>query len=288
MELSHTAFMSADPLEERKNSPVPRLVHKYRSKAIIIASDNCFAYCRHCTRKNTVINGNGEITAGQIAEIIKYLEKTPQINDVLITGGDPLTLCDGALEYLVSRIRSVAHIFTIRIGTRAFLSFPARITEALADMLAKYHPVWVNTQFNHPCEITESAKAACEKFLNRGIPLGNQSVLMKGINDSYGVMEELLLSLIKIRVRPYYLYQCDLVRGTEHFATDYTLGMDLIENLRETVPGYGIPRFIVDSADGKIVAEHSNIISQENGKLLLKRPVRTGSGGEEFENRADV
>jgi lysine 2,3-aminomutase len=271
-ELTHNALLDDDPLLERAHSPTPRLVHRYPDRAVIFASDFCFAYCRHCTRKNTVLNGGGRITEEEIAEIVDYLRKTPAIGDVLITGGDPLTLEDTVLESLICQIRTVPHVSTIRIGTRAVAAAPMRITEQLADMLKKYHPLWVHVQFNHPSEITEAARQACAILLSRGISLNNQSVLLKGVNDDAAVMRELLLKLIQIRVRPYYLYQCDQVRGTRHFMTDPHVGMDIISKLQGNIPGYAMPRFVIDvcGGGGKIVTEHSNILCEDAEKLTLK------------------
>lgn len=271
-ELIHISGLSEDPLLEKKNSPVKRLVHKYPDKVAVFASDFCFAYCRHCTRKNTVINGGGIIKDHEIDDIIDYLQKTPEVNDVLITGGDPFVLGDEQLEKLISRIRSVPHVSTIRLGTRAIVAAPMRITEDLADMLSKYHPLWVHVQFNHPCEITEMSKKACELLLSRGIPLNNQSVLLKGINDDEQTIKELLLSLIKMRIRPYYLYQCDSVKGVGHFISDVECGMNIIKNLQGTISGYAIPRFVIDVCGngGKIVAEYSNLVRREEDRLILR------------------
>ena len=275
-ELTQHDLLSNDPLSEGENTPVARLVHKYPDRAAIFASDFCFAYCRHCTRKNTVLTGLGMITEKEILDIIGYLEKSPEINDVLITGGDPLTLDDSVLENLINRIRLIPHISTIRIGTRAVVSAPMRITEELVGMLRKYHPVWVHVQFNHPAEITSEARQACERLLSAGIPLNNQSVLLKGINDNTETMRELLLALISIRIRPYYLYRCDYVRGTGHFLTEVCTGMDIISALQGTIPGYALPRFVLDTCGigGKIAVEHSGILYEDDEKLILR-----GTGG---------
>lgn len=279
-ELEDDELLRDDPLVEEENSPVPRLVHKYPDRVIIFASDICFMYCRHCTRKNTVISGNSIITKEEIEKIVEYLKNTPQISDVLITGGDPLTLDDDLLENIISKIREVKHISTIRIGTRAMVTAPMRITEELATMIAKYHPVWINTHFNHPSEITAESKKACDILLSKGIPLGNQSVLLKGVNDDKETMRELLLKLISIRVRPYYLYQCDYVKGVKHLMTDYRVGMDIIGRLWGQISGYAIPKFIIDvpGMGGKIIVEPNNILEKSDEKLVLR-----GFTGEEVE-----
>lgn len=269
-ELTSGNHFVEDPLNEERFSPVPFLVHKYPDRAAFMASSSCFMYCRHCTRKNTAINRRPP-NETEFEAILDYLKKTTGIRDVLITGGDPLTLSDELLEYYISEIRAVSHIETLRIGTRAVVTYPARITEKLADMLAKYHPVWLNTQFNHPAELTKEAKRACDILLSRGIPLGNQSVLMKGINDDVNIMEKLVTGLIRMRVRPYYLYQLDNVKGTEQFYVPYTKGIEMIEELHRRVSGYAVPRFVIDAPGengGKIVVEQNHVL--EAGEDYVK------------------
>lgn len=271
-ELVNPAYTEDDPLHEGNFSPVPFLVHKYPDRAAFFICNTCFMYCRHCTRKNTVIQ-DGRITKAQFEDVLDYLKKTTQIRDVLITGGDPLTLDDETLDYFLSQLRSIEHIQTLRIGTRAPVVQPDRITPQLADTLAKHHPLWVNTHFNHPLEITPEAEAACSLLLSRGIPLGNQTVLLKGVNDDIDTMEQLVLGLIRIRVRPYYLYQCDYVKGTAHFHTPYRLGMDMIRQLRSRVSGYAVPRFVIDvpgERGGKITMEDSNLLEDRGDHLLLR------------------
>ncbi|MBQ1256413.1 MAG: KamA family radical SAM protein [Clostridia bacterium] len=277
-ELQNPGHFEDDPLHEGNFSPVPYLVHKYPDRAAFFICNTCYMYCRHCTRKNTVIK-NERVTKEQFEDVIAYLKKTTQIRDVLITGGDPFTLSDETLNYFLTRLREIEHIQTLRIGTRAIVVKPDRITEKLADMLSKHHPLWINTHFNHPSEITPEAAKACDILLSRGIPLGNQTVLLKGVNDDIDTMEQLVLGLIRIRVRPYYLYQCDNVCGTSHFHTDYKLGMDIIQELRRRVSGYAVPRFVIDvpgPRGGKITTEYTNFISDQGDKLLL----RAFDGGE--------
>ncbi len=271
-ELENPSHFEDDPLDEGDFSPVPFLVHKYPDRAAFFICNSCYMYCRHCTRKNTVIR-NQRVTREQFEDILDYLRKTPQIRDVLITGGDPLTLSNDELEYFLSRIRAIDHIQTMRIGTRAIVVHPARITDELADMLAKYHPLWINTHFNHPREITPETTRACDTLLRRGIPLGNQSVLLKGVNDDIDTMEQLVLGLIRIRVRPYYIYQCDCVKGTAHFHTDYRLGMEIMQQLRQRVSGYAVPRFVIDvpgARGGKITTEYSNLLEDKGDHLILR------------------
>lgn len=270
-ELEQDPLLEDDPLEEGVFSPVPFLIHKYRDRALFLASPQCFVYCRHCTRKNTAINSRVP-SETEFQAVLDYLRKADGIRDVLISGGDPLTLSDELLEHYIEGIRGVSHIETIRIGTRAIVTCPVRITEKLADMLSKYHPVWVNTQFNHPREITAEAAQACSLLLSRGIPLGNQSVLMKGINDDIDTMEKLVTGLVRIRVRPYYLYQADNVKGTNAFYTPYTKGLMMMEELRRRVSGYAVPRFIIDVPGpngGKVTAEENHIIEAGSDYLLM-------------------
>ena len=271
-ELDNPAYFQDDPLNEEECSPVPYLTHKYTDRAAFYACNSCFMYCRHCTRKNTVIKSR-RVSHSQFEEILRYLERTPQIRDVLVTGGDPLTLEDGELEYYISRLHSIPHVQTLRIGTRAPVAEPSRITGRLADTLSKYHPLWINTHFNHPDEVTPEAAEACNILLSRGIPLGNQTVLLKGVNDNIDIMEELVLKLIHIRVRPYYIYQCDQVRGTAHFHTRYQLGMEIIQQLRTRVSGYAVPRFVIDVPGvhgGKVTMEYNNLLRDEGDKLILR------------------
>lgn len=271
-EMENSCHFEDDPLHEGNFSPVPYLVHKYPDRAALFLCNTCFMFCRHCTRKNTVIKGE-RVTMEQFEDICEYLKKTTAIRDVLITGGDPLTLPDKTLDVFLTRLREIKHIQTIRIGTRAIVVKPDRITDELADMLSKHHPIWINTHFNHPCEITPQAERACDILLRRGIPLGNQTVLLKGVNDDIDTMEQLVLSLIRIRVRPYYLYQCDNVRGTGHFHTDYRLGMEMIRELKRRVSGYAVPRFVIDvpgPRGGKVTTEYTNFIEDQGDTLLLR------------------
>lgn len=271
-ELDNPIHFEDDPLHEGNFSPVPFLVHKYPDRVAFFICNSCFMYCRHCTRKNTVIK-NARVTKEQFEDILDYLRRTPQVRDVLITGGDPLTLDDETLDYFLTKLRSIEHIQTMRIGTRAIVVEPSRITDKLADMLAKHHPLWINTHFNHPSEITPEAINACDILQRRGIPLGNQTVLLKGINDDIDTMEQLVLGLIRIRVRPYYLYQCDCVKGTAHFHTPYKLGMELVQQLRSRVSGYAVPRFVIDvpgPRGGKITTEYTNLLEDQGDQLLLR------------------
>lgn len=261
-----------DPLNEQKYEKVPFLVHKYYSRAAFMCSNVCRMNCRHCTRKNTVMS-NQIAKKDNLPAALDYVRAHPEITDILITGGDPLVLDRDLLEYYLAGFRSIPSVNTIRIGTRVPVTDPDLITDELADMLAKYHPLWLFTQFNHPKEITEKSTEACNKLLKRGIPLGNQSVLLRGINDSEETLVSLYTKLIGIRVRPYYLYLCDRVNGTAHFYTDYKVGMELIEKMRYKLPGYAVPKFIIDADGdngGKVTLEQNHILKATDKYLLLK------------------
>lgn len=271
-ELENRKNYGEDPLKEGRYSVVPHLVHKYYDRAAFIASDTCNMFCRHCTRKNTAIQGKLPTTE-EFLQVLGYLKEHSQIRDVLITGGDPLCLPMEKLEYYIGEIRKISSVQTIRIGTRLPVVDPEKITEELADMLKKYHPVWIFTQFNHSKEITKEAAVACDRLLCRGIPLGNQSVFLKGINDNAEEMEKLLTELIRIRVRPYYLYQCDKVMGTEHFLREYQKAVEILEEIRYRVPGYAVPKFVIDADGeygGKVTIEENHILEETEKYLILK------------------
>ncbi len=271
-ELRPMSALWGDPLEEGRFSPVKGVIHKYPAKAALVVTGKCFAYCRHCTRKNTRLQEDRELTARELEAAFDYIAKTPAIKDVLITGGDPFTLTDEALDRILSALRSIPHVSTLRIGTRSVVAAPMRITEKLADTIKKYHPVWINIQCNHWAEISPEMEKACDLLLSRGIPLGNQSVLLKGINNNRKTMEALLLRLIQLRVRPYYLYQCDPVKGTGHFMTPYNEGILLLRSLLGHLPGYALPRFIVDTPGkgGKIPVDSGAVLEAEEGRMVLR------------------
>jgi len=262
-----------DPLNEFSYEVTPFLVHKYYSRAAFFCSNICRMNCRHCTRKNTVMS-NRIADRDALGPAVEYIKKHPEIKDLLLTGGDPLALPMDLLEYYLEGFRPLVN--TIRIGTRVIVTDPARITDELCDMLAKYHPLWIFTQFNHPKEVTKEAAEACDRLLRRGIPLGNQTVFLKGINADADVLEDLYTKLIGIRVRPYYLYICDKVRGTAHFYADHRLGMEVLEKLRYRLPGYAVPKLIIDADGengGKVSIEKNHILEETEDYLVL--PGRT-------------
>ena len=219
-----------DPLHEDEDSPVPGLTHRYPDRVLFLITDMCSMYCRHCTRRRFAGQKDGTSPEDNIQKAIDYIAKTPQVRDVLLSGGDGLMVSDRLLESIIQRLRAIPHVEIIRIGSRVPVVCPQRITDDLVNMLKKYHPIWVNTHFNHSDEITPEATEACAKLANAGIPLGNQSVLLKGVNDCPFVMKKLVHNLVKIRVRPYYIYQCDLSMGIEHFRTSVSKGIEIIES----------------------------------------------------------
>lgn len=261
-----------DPLHEDEDSPVPGLTHRYPDRVLLLITDMCSMYCRHCTRRRFAGQKDGESSIERINKAIDYIAKTPQVRDVLLSGGDALLVSDKMLETIVQRLREIPHVEIIRIGSRVPVVCPQRITDDLVNMLKKYHPVWVNTHFNHPNEITAEATEACAKLANAGVPLGNQSVLLRGINDCTYVMKKLVHALVKIRVRPYYIYQCDLSMGLEHFRTPVSKGIEIIESLRGHTSGYAVPTFVVDApgGGGKTPVMPTYIISQSPTRVVLR------------------
>lgn len=261
-----------DPLSEDEDSPVPGLTHRYPDRVLFLITDQCSMYCRHCTRRRFAGQTDAPVNKAQIDGCIDYIARTPQVRDVLLSGGDALLMSDDRLEDIISRLRAIPHVEIIRIGSRVPVVMPQRITEDLVNMLKKYHPLWLNTHFNHPSEITNESKEACELMANAGIPLGNQSVLLKGVNDCVHVMTELVQKLVKIRVRPYYIYQCDLSFGLEHFRTSVSKGIEIIEGLRGHTSGYAVPTFVVDApgGGGKIPVMPNYVISQSPNKVVLR------------------
>jgi len=238
-----------DPLNEDENSPVPRLTHRYPDRVLLLITDRCPMYCRFCTRKRMVGRAS-DITEKTIAKGLEYIRNHTEIRDVLLSGGDPLMVNDHKLERVISRLRAIPHVEVIRIGTKFPCVSPSRITVDLCNMLKKYHPIFLNTHFNHPREITEESRKACEMLVDAGIPVGCQTVLMKGVNDDPEIMKELMHKLLMMRVRPYYLYQADLTRGTMHFRTRVEVGLQIIQALRGHTTGFAIPQFVIDAPGG--------------------------------------
>jgi len=260
-----------DPLFEEVDSPVKGLTHRYPDRVLFLITDQCGMYCRHCTRRRLAGERDKPRTKEELMAGIEYIREHTEINDVLLSGGDALLVSDNILELIIKELRKIPHIDVIRIGTRASSTLPMRITDNLVEMLKKYHPIWLNTQFNHYKEITDESKKAILKLVDAGIPVGNQSVLLKGINDCPIIQKKLVNELVKIRVRPYYLYQCDLSQGISHFRTSVGKGIEIIENLRGHISGFKIPTYIVDTlGGGKIPIFPDYLISMSDRKVILR------------------
>lgn len=271
-ELWNPPFLREDPLNEEGDMPVRGLVHRYPDRALLIATSACAMYCRHCTRKRVTGCRETRISAARLGRTVEYLKSHPGIRDVVVSGGDPFTMTTSAIETVLSALRSVPSVEIIRIGTRTPVTLPFRITSDLVSMLRKYQPVWVNTHFNHPVEITPESAAACAMLADAGIPVGNQTVLLRGVNDTPAVMEELLRGLIRMRVRPYYLFQCDLVRGIEHFRTPLARGIEIMEHLRGRLSGIAIPTFVVDlpGGSGKVPVLPEYVVSRRADATVFR------------------
>ena len=261
-----------DPLHEDEDSPVPGLTHRYPDRVLFLITDMCSMYCRHCTRRRFAGQNDCESPSERIQRCIDYIAKTPTVRDVLLSGGDALMVSDKMLESIIQRLRAIPHVEIIRLGSRTPVVCPQRITDDLVNMLKKYHPIWLNTHFNHPNEMTPEASAALAKLADAGIPLGNQSVLLRGVNDCVHIMKRLVHLLVKNRVRPYYIYQCDLSMGLEHFRTPVSKGIEIIENLRGHTSGYAVPTFVVDApgGGGKTPVMPNYVISQSPNKVILR------------------
>lgn len=271
-ELHISAADIQDPLHEDADSPVPGLTHRYPDRVLFLITDQCAMYCRHCTRRRFAGQKDASSPLERIDRCIDYIARTPQVRDVLLSGGDALLVPDKRIEYILQKLREIPHVEIIRFGSRTPVVMPQRITPEFCEMIKKYHPVWLNTHFNHPNEITPEAKLACERLANAGVPLGNQSVLLRGINDCTHVMKKLVHELVKIRVRPYYIYVCDLSMGIGHFRTPVSKGIEIIENLRGHTSGYAVPTFVVDApgGGGKIPVMPNYLVSQAPGRVVVR------------------
>lgn len=264
--------MVEDSLNEDAHSPVPGLVHRYPDRVLMLVTTQCASYCRYCTRSRLVGDPSVQFSRGDYDRQIDYIARTPQIRDVLLSGGDPLVLPPKILEDILRRLRAIEHVEIIRIGSRVPVFMPQRITPELVAMLRQFHPLWMNVHFNHAKELTPEAAQALALLADAGIPLGAQTVLLAGVNDSVEVMKELVHKLVMNRVRPYYLYQCDLVHGAGHFRTTVSKGIEIIEGLRGHTSGYAIPTYVVDApgGGGKIPVMPQYLISQAPGKVVLR------------------
>lgn len=264
--------MMEDSLAEDRHSPVPGLVHRYPDRVLMLVTTQCASYCRYCTRSRIVGDPSATFSTAEFEMQLDYLRRTPQVRDVLLSGGDPLTLAPKVLEKLLTALREIPHIEIIRIGSRVPVFMPMRVTDELCDVLQCYHPFWLNIHVNHPNEISLELATACDKLTRAGIPLGNQSVLLAGVNDCIHIQRKLVQDLVRIRVRPYYLYQCDLVDGAGHFRTPVSKGIEIIEGLRGHTSGYAVPTFVVDApgGGGKIPVNPTYLISSSDHKIALR------------------
>jgi len=271
-ELNIVSSEIKDSLSEDKDSPEKGIIHRYPDRVLFEVTNRCSMYCRHCTRKRRVGDQDYVLSKTILKKGINYIKKTPAIRDVLLSGGDPFMLPDDCLDWILGEIQKIPHVEVIRIGTRMPVVLPYRITDNLVRVLKEYHPIWINTHFNHPREITTSAKVALAKLANAGIPLGNQTVLLAGVNDCPRIMKKLVHKLVQNRVRPYYLYQCDLSEGLSHFRTPVSKGIEIIEALIGHTSGFAVPRYVVDApgGGGKIPLTPNYLISWSTNKVILR------------------
>ncbi len=273
--VSETVFSRLDlhdPLAEDADSPAPGLTHRYPDRVLLLITDYCGMYCRFCTRRRFVAHDHGIQSLRALEPAFQYLEKAKEVRDVLLSGGDALMVSDGYLESVLKRLREIDHIEIVRIGSRVPCTTPQRITPELVSMLSKYHPLWLNTHFNHPKEITPEASKALAMLADAGIPLGCQTVLLRGVNDCPTIMKRLMHKLVMNRVRPYYIYQCDLSEGIEHFRTKVSKGIEIMEHLRGHTSGYAVPTFVVDApgGGGKIPVGPNYVVSMSDKKVVLR------------------
>jgi lysine 2,3-aminomutase len=271
-ELIVTKFDIKDPLAEDKDSPVACITHRYPDRLLFLVSNTCSMYCRHCTRKRKVGDVDSIPTKQEIMKGINYIKENLMVGDILLSGGDPFMLSDDYLDWILTELQKIPHVEVIRIGTRIPAVLPYRVTDELVAVLKKHHPIWINTQFNHPREITTSAEKSLKKLADAGIPLGNQSVLLAGVNDCPRIIKNLLHKLVKNRVRPYYMFQCDLSEGLSHFRTPVGKGIEIMENLIGHTSGFAVPRYVIDAPDGggKIPIMPQYIISWGTNKVILR------------------
>ncbi len=271
-ELVPFTAMMEDSLAEDRHSPVPGLVHRYPDRVLMLVTTQCATYCRYCTRSRIVGDPAATFSRAEFEMQIEYLQRTPQVRDVLLSGGDPLVLAPKILDEILRRLREIEHIEIVRIGSRVPVFLPMRITDELCEMLQKYHPLWLNIHVNHSNEISQELAEATDRLTRAGIPLGNQAVLLAGVNDNIHIQRQLVHDLVRIRVRPYYLYQCDLVEGAGHFRTPVAKGIEIMEGLHGHTSGYAVPQFIVDApgGGGKIPVAPNYLLSMSDHKIILR------------------
>jgi lysine 2,3-aminomutase len=271
-EYTYRAVGEEDPLGEEQYSPVPGITHRYPDRVLMVVSNLCAIYCRYCTRKRTMYES--AVPDIEIDRMVDYIARTPSVRDVVVSGGDPLTFSVPVLERVLAKLRAIPHLEIIRIGSRVPVAIPQKIDDEMCQMLQKYHPLWINVHYNHPRELTPEAAQACDRLTRAGIPLNNQSVLLKGVNDDVPTMKALIHGLMRMRVRPYYLYQCDPVRGAEHFRTTIAKGVEIMEGLRGHTSGLAIPTYVVDApgGGGKIPVGPKYLLAYEpeEGRAILR------------------
>ena len=291
-ELEFAKYEEADPLHEDTDSSCAGLTHRYPDRVLFLITDQCSMYCRHCTRRRFAGTCDAEVPKQQIDNCIEYIRNHPEVRDVLLSGGDSLLVSDELLEYIISRVRAIPHVEIIRLGSRTPVVMPQRITPELCNIFKKYHPIWLNTHFNCPQEITEEAARATTMLADAGVPLGNQSVLLAGVNDCVHVMLKLVNELVRIRVRPYYIYQCDPSLGLSHFRTTVSKGIEIMEALRGHTSGYCVPTFVVDApgGGGKTPVMPTYVISQTPRKVILRNfegVITTYTEPEHYDNKCN-
>jgi lysine 2,3-aminomutase len=273
-EYLHSAGEAVDPLGEDRDSPVPGIVHRYPDRALFLVANSCASNCRYCTRSRMVENPDNQsiFFQAQWEQAISYIDGHPEIRDVLLSGGDPLTLSDEKLDWLLSRLRRIPHVEFLRIGTKVPVVMPQRITASLTRVLKRYHPLWMSIHFTHPEELTPETVEACGRLADAGIPLGSQTVLLSGINDNVETMTRLMHGLLKARVKPYYLYQCDPIEGSSHFRTPVQKGLEMIQGLRGHTSGYAVPSYVIDAPDGggKIPLLPEYVVGRDGNDLVLR------------------
>src|SRR5436305_6800077 len=273
VEETHTApWEMSDPCGEDSHSPVPGLVHRYPDRVLMLVTDRCASYCRYCTRSRLVSNASGYDFHPQFDQQIEYIRNTPAVRDVLLSGGDPLLFSDDKLEHLLSRLRAIPHVEFLRIGTRIPIFLPQRITPALCAMLKKFHPLFLSVHSNHPRELTTEVRDALGRLADAGIPLGNQSVLLQNVNDDAEIMKAHVQKLLMCRVKPYYLYQCDLISGSAHLRSSVRKGMEIMENLRGHTTGYAVPQFVIDApgGGGKVPINPEYVLSRNGDGVIIR------------------
>ena len=271
-ELVSTPEEMEDPCGEDSHSPVHGLVHRYPDRVLFLVNEMCAMYCRYCTRSRMVGDGERTLSLASYEKAFQYIREHPEVRDVLISGGDPLTLSDRILEHIIQEVKAIQHVEFVRIGTRIPVTLPQRITGELVSMLKRYNPLWMSIHFNHPAEVTPAVVQACNRIADAGIPTGSQTVLLKGINDDPEVMRRLMHEMLKLRIRPYYIYQCDPILGSRHLRTTIATGQSIMEQLRGHTTGYAVPTYVVDGpgGGGKIPLSPNYIVKKEQNRYTLR------------------